>query len=179
MIAMYEEQGKDVVILDTLIDNNFVSFMEFAEKDNKISFRRVDAAADDLTEEKDMSEEERKALEEMFRASTGESELEVQLKAFRSEEMIAMITVDEQTRRFSEMSRQWGRDMNIPEKRTLVLNDRHPIVEWLKNAGEGERREAVCAQVVDLAEMARQPLVAERMVEFLKRSNRLLTMLVK
>ena len=32
---------------------------------------------------------------------------------------------------------------------------------------------------VEQAEMARQPLVAERMVEFLRRSNRLLTMLVK
>ena len=67
----------------------------------------------------------------------------------------------------------------MPEKRTLVLNDKHPIVNWLKNAEEGETRTAVCSQIVDLAEMARQPLVAERMMEFLKRSNALLTMLVK
>ena len=67
----------------------------------------------------------------------------------------------------------------MPEKRTLVLNDRHAIIGWLKDAPEGETRAAVCSQIVDLAEMARQPLVAERMVEFLKRSNQLLTMLVK
>ena len=34
-------------------------------------------------------------------------------------------------------------------------------------------------QVADLAEMARQPLVADRMVEFLKRSNELLTMMIE
>jgi len=179
MIAMYVDQGKDVVVLDTLLDNNFISFMEYAEREMKIRFKRVDSAADDLTEAGETSDDERKALEEMFRAAVGDEQLDVQLKPFKSEELISMITVDEGNRRFAEMSRQWGRDMNMPEKRTLVLNDRHPIVAWLKNAGEGETRTAVCSQIVDLAEMARQPLVAERMMEFLKRSNSLLTMLVK
>ena len=179
MIAMYVDQGKDVVVLDTLIDNNFISFIEYAERDSKLRFKRVDAAADDLTDTGAVSEDERKALEDMFRSSTGDNELDVQLKPFKSEELISMITVDEANRRFAEMSRQWGRDLNLPEKRTLVLNDKHPIVGWLKNAADDETRKAVCGQVVDLAEMARQPLVAERMVEFLKRSNALLTMLVK
>ena len=179
MIEMYVEQGKDVVIMDTLIDNNFISFIEYAERDSKIRFKRVDAAADDLTDTGVVSDDERKALEEMFRAAISDDQLDVQLKPFKSEELISMITVDEANRRFAEMSRQWGRDMKLPEKRTLVLNDRHPIVGWLKAAQDDEKRAAVCSQIVDLAEMARQPLVAERMVEFLKRSNALLTMLVK
>ena len=179
MIAMYVDQGKDVVVLDTLIDNNFISYMEYAERDSKLRFKRVDAAADDLTDTGAVSDDERKALEEMFRAATGDSELNVQLKPFKNDELISMITVDEADRRFAEMSRQWGRDLGMPEKRTLVLNDRHAIISWLKDAPEGETRAAVCSQIVDLAEMARQPLVAERMVEFLKRSNQLLTMLVK
>ena len=37
----------------------------------------------------------------------------------------------------------------------------------------------VCRQIVDLCEMARQPLVADRMVDFLNRSNKLLTMLAE
>lgn len=179
MIQMYVDQGKDVVVLDTLIDNNFVSFLEYAEKDDKVSFKRVDAAADDLTDSAEISEDERKELETMFRDATGDKELEVQLKPFKSNDLVSMITVDEQNRRFTEMSRQWGRDMNLPEKRTLVLNDKHPIVKWLKSAEAGDIRAAVCGQVVDLAEMARQPLVAERMMEFLKRSNELLAMLVE
>ena len=36
----------------------------------------------------------------------------------------------------------------------------------------------ICAQIADLAEMARQPLVADRMVEFLRRSNALLTKVI-
>ena len=174
-----DQEGKDVVLLNTLIDANFISFLEYAEHDDKITFKRVDAAADGLTEDGETSEDERKQLETLFRAAVKDDQLDVQLKPFKADDMIAMITVDEQNRRFTEMSRQWGRDLNLPEKRTLVLNDRHPIVQWLKHAPEGDTRKAVCAQVVDLAEMARQPLVAERMVEFLRRSNQLLSLVVR
>ncbi len=180
MIKLYTDQGRDVILLDTLIDNNFISFLEFAERDGKISFMRVDAATDSLTEDGEISEDARKKLEGLFRKAMADDAVEVQLKPFKDESMIAMITVDEQNRRFAEMSARWGNaDMKLPEKRTLVVNDKHPLVKWLQGAGEDERTETVCAQVADLAEMARQPLVADRMVDFLKRSNALLTQLVE
>ena len=181
MIKLYTDQGKDVVLLDTLIDNNYISFLEYAERDSKITFKRIDAAADGLTEDGETSEDDRKLLETRFRAAVGDDTLEVQLKPFKSNDMIAMITVDEQNRRFAEMSARWGgKDMVLPEKRTLVLNASHPLVSWIKDAEEdGDLTRSVCAQVADLAEMARQPLVADRMVEFLKRSNALLTMVIQ
>ena len=180
MIKLYTDQGKDVVILNTLIDTNFISFLEYAEHEQKITFRRVDAATDSLTEEGETSEDDRAKLEARFRAAMNDSELTVSLKPFKSDDMIAMITVDEQNRRLTEMSARWGgRDMNLPEKRTLALNSKHPLIHWIENAPDGEETNAVCAQVADLAEMARQPLVAERMVEFLKRSNALLTKLIE
>ena len=60
----------------------------------------------------------------------------------------------------------------------LLLNSKHPLVSWLKTAEADENTDAECEQIVDLAEMARQPLVADRMVEFLKRSNALLTKVI-
>ena len=180
MIRLYTEQGKDVVLLDTLIDNNFISFLEYTERDQKLKFLRVDAAADGLTDDGEaMSEDDLKRLGEMFKKATGDDTLSVEARPFKSDDLIAMITVDEQSRRLTEMSRQWGRDMNLPEKRTLVLNRKHPVVQYLEKQEDGERTQQLCAQVFDLAEMARQPLVADRMVEFLKRSNALLTMLIE
>ena len=180
MIRLYTEQGKDVVLLDTLIDNNFISFLEYTEREQKLKFLRVDAAADGLTDEGEaMSEDDLKRLGEMFKKATGDEELSVEAKPFKSDELIAMITVDEQSRRLTEMSRQWGRDMHLPEKRTLVLNRKHPVVRYLEKQEDDERARQLCAQVFDLAEMARQPLVADRMVEFLRRSNALLTMLIE
>ena len=180
MIRLYTEQGKDVVLLDTLIDNNFISFLEYTEREQKLKFLRVDAAADGLTDDGEaMSEDDLKRLGEMFKKATGDDSLSVEAKPFKSDDLIAMITVDEQSRRLTEMSRQWGRDMNLPEKRTLVLNRKHPVVQYLEKQEDGEKTQQLCAQVFDLAEMARQPLVADRMVEFLKRSNALLTMLIE
>ena len=180
MIRLYTEQGKDVVLLDTLIDNNFTSFMEYTEREQKLKFLRVDAAADGLTDEGEpMAADDLKRLGEMFKKATGDDSLSVEAKPFKSDDLIAMITVDEQSRRLTEMSRQWGRDMNLPEKRTLVLNRKHPVVQYLEKQEDGEKTQQLCAQVFDLAEMARQPLVADRMVEFLRRSNALLTMLIE
>ena len=180
MIKLYTDQDKDVILLNTLIDNNFISFLEYADRDSKVSFKRVDAATDSLTEDGEVSEEARAKLEGLFRKATADDTVDVQLKPFKDDGMIAMITVDEQSRRFTEMSARWGGpDMKLPEKRTLVLNDKHPLVAWLQGAEADEHIEAVCAQVADLAEMARQPLVADRMVEFLKRSNALLTQLIQ
>ena len=179
MIKLYTDQGKDVALLNTLIDVNYISFLEYTEREDKISFKRIDAASDGLTEDGEVIEEERTALESRFRTALKDESLDVQLKPFKTNDMIAMITVDEQNRRFAEMSARWGQGMDLPEKRTLVLNAKHPLVSWLKKSDDSELTSSVCAQVADLAEMARQPLVADRMVEFLKRSNELLTMMIE
>ncbi len=177
MIKLYQDQGKDVALLNTLIDNNFISFLEFSGK-NEITFRRVDASMEGLTEEGQTDEDTRKALEAKFRKALGDDALEVKLEKFKSSELPAMVTVEEQSRRFTEMSRQWGGGFSMPEKRTLSLNASHPLIEYLKDADpEGDMTEMVCSQVMDLAEMARQPLDSERMIAFLSRSNKLLTIL--
>ena len=179
MIKLYTDQGKDVVLLDTLIDDDFISHLEFTDGDKKVSFKRVDADAESLTETGETDETARLKLEGLFRKAMGDETVDVQLKPFKDADMISMITVDEQSRRFTEMSSRFGRNgMKLPEKRTLVLNEKHPLVKWLAIAEESEDTEAICAQVADLAEMARQPLVADRMIEFLRRSNALLTQLV-
>ena len=64
--------------------------------------------------------------------------------------------------------------MGLPVKRSLTLTASHPVIRWIASEGEGDKRTNVCRQVGDLAEMARQPLVAERMVAFLRRSNQIL-----
>ena len=180
MTEMFTAQGKDVVVMDTLIDNNFMSFMEYSAKDDKIQFRRVDAGLDGLTEDtvSDTGAEEK--LRQLFRDALDDKELDIKLVSLKSDEMPAMITVEEQSRRFSEMSRQWGGGMDIPEKRTLTLNGKHPLVAYLqKEEADEALKKQVCEQIMDLAEMARQPLVAERMVAFLKRSTEILSKAVE
>ena len=180
MIKLYTDSGKPVVLLDTMIDNNFISFMEYSGK-NEVTFRRVDASMEGLTEDgAEKNEETRAALEALFRKALSDEQLSVQMEQFKSSEMPAMITVEEQSRRFTEMSKAWGGSYNLPEKRTLVLNAAHPLIRYLETAdAEAELTRDVCEQVADLAEMSRQTLSPERMVAFLARSNKLLTELAQ
>ena len=50
-------------LLAVQIDNNFISFLEYSGKDG-LSFRRVDASMEGLTEQGEADEDTRKALEE-------------------------------------------------------------------------------------------------------------------
>ncbi len=181
LVEVLRDQGKDVAIFETLIDSNFISFMEFGTKDDeKYAFKRVDAAIDSLTESGETDEEARANIEKLFREATGDETLEVQLASLKAGDLPAMITVDEQSRRFSEMSRAWGQEFSMPERRTLTVNAKHPLCAHLQDsAADEDLRKKICEQMVDLAEMARKPLESERMVAFLRRSNELLTLLAQ
>jgi hypothetical protein len=114
------------------------------------------------------SDEARQKLEALFRAALNEKDLPVKLESFKTDELPAMITVEEQSRRFSEMSKVFG-GYQMPERRSLVLNARHPLVKHLETAAVSEMTTKIAQQILDLAEMARSPLESDRMVAFLKR----------
>ena len=91
--------------------------------------------------------------------------------------MPAMLTQEEQGRRFSEMSRIYGQDFKMPEMHTLVLNASNAVVKSLLSASEGEKRDLMAAQLYDLARMSTRPLEKDEITAFLSRSNKLLEML--
>ncbi|MEJ1731199.1 hypothetical protein SMA90_33250, partial [Escherichia coli] len=68
MVALYNAAGKDVALLGTLIDNNFMSFLEYKVGDG-LKFQRVDGGMDGLTEDGGEQEDERLKLEALFRAA--------------------------------------------------------------------------------------------------------------
>ena len=183
-VAMYDAEGIDVLVMDALIDLNFLSFMEYSLGVEGLRFARVDADSDTFTrelteEEKKDSEEQEKTLAELFKAATGREELQVKLTALKDETMPAMLTQEEQGRRFSEMSRIYGQDFKMPEMHTLVLNASNAVVKSLLNAGEGEKRNLMAAQLYDLARMSTRPLEKDEVTAFLSRSNKLLQMLAE
>ena len=181
-VAMYDAECIDVVVMDALIDLNFLSFMEYSAGVEGLTFARVDA--DSQTFQKEMSEEEKKrseegekALAEIFRKATGKEDLTVKLSALKDESLPAMLTQEEQGRRFSEMSRIYGQDFKLPETHTLVLNASNPVIQGLLAAEEGEKRDLMAAQLYDLARMSTRPLEKDEVTAFLNRSNKLLEML--
>ncbi len=178
-VELYTQRGMDVAVLDHLIDSNFLSFMEYSGG-SEVQFARVDADVSGLTEEsEDGKELDGDSLQAMFRKALGKDDLTVKLEALASAELTAMVTEDEQSRRFKEMSRMYGQSFPMPDRFELVLNRRSQTVQALAARDpEDETTQLMCQQVYDLARMAAQPLEAEEITAFLNRSQKLLGMLM-
>lgn len=184
-VSMYDAEGIDVVVMDALIDLNFLSFMEYSSGVEGLTFARVDADSQtfqkEMTEdEKKQSEEDEKKLADVLHKATGKEDLTVKLASLKDESLPAMLTQEEQGRRFSEMSRIYGQDFKLPETHTLVLNVANPVVKSLiSGEADEETRGLIAAQLYDLARMSTRPLEKEEVTAFLSRSNKLLELLSK
>ena len=184
-VAMYDAEDIDVVVMDALIDLNFLSFMEYSAGVEGLTFARVDADSQtfqkEMTEdEKKQSEEDEKKLADVLHKATGKEDLTVKLASLKDESLPAMLTQEEQGRRFSEMSRIYGQDFKLPETHTLVLNAANPVVRNLiSGEADEETRDLIAAQLYDLARMSTRPLEKEEVTAFLSRSNKLLELLSK
>lgn len=178
-VELYTQRGMDVAVLDHLIDSNFLSFMEYSGGSD-VQFARVDADVSGLTEESEEGKElDGDSLQAMFRKALGKDDLTVKLEALANAELTAMVTEDEQSRRFKEMSRMYGQSFPMPDRFELVLNRRSRTVQALAARDpEDETTQLMCQQVYDLARMAAQPLEAEEITAFLNRSQKLLSMLM-
>ncbi len=181
-VKLYTDRGIDVAVMSTLIDGNFMSFLEYQGKEeDRVTFARVDADIDGLKEESEEGKElDEEKLRDLFRGALEQPELEVKLASLGDAEMTAMVTEDEQMRRYKEMSRIYGERFPMPDRFTLVLNRRNETVQALAARDpEDETTKMLCHQVYDLARMAAQPLEAEEITAFLERSRKLLGMVAK
>ena len=178
-IALYSARGIDVALMDSLIDINFMGFLENAEG-VELSFVRVDSDTAGLTEEseegKDLDQAE---VQTTFREALDNKELEVKLESFADPELPAMLTEDEQMRRFKEMSAVYGQSFSMPDRYTLVLNRRNPTVQRVARMEDGEIKQMMQQQLFDLAKLSSRPLEKEELKAFLKRSNKLLDVMTE
>ena len=138
-IDLFKSQNIDAVILPHAIDMPFIQSLEAKNKDLK--FLRIDADLNEaLCEKEEASDEARetreKALVSAVQKAIGETALQVKLESFKNAEVAAMLTLSEESRRMQDMMRQYGmsdsEDMFGTAGRTLVLNRKHPLVQYLQ-----------------------------------------------
>lgn len=171
-IRLFTERGIDVAVLDQAIDVNFVSYMEYsATAGENFKFCRVDAELESLTAEGEAEALDQGKLTGLIREAAGKDDLTVEVKPLANESIPLMLIEDEQTRRFNDMGRIYGRsEYTMPAKYSVVLNSRNKTVKKLASREKDERSLLLTRQLYDLAELSRQPLEAEQMTEFIRRS---------
>lgn len=183
-IKMFKEADLDAVILDSSLDNHFISFLE--SKELGVTFSRIDS---DISESlKDTNNEEDKDLntkiEDLFKNVIKDKVKEIKVEGLKNQNTPAVILVSEQSRRMMEMSKMFGgMDMGnmFNEEKTLVLNKNNAIIKKLISEDVNNKEEKVnliCNYILDLALLSNKELTSEEMNEFLDRSNELINMAI-
>ncbi len=173
-VALYVGRGIDVALMDTMIDMNFMSFLEYGSGAD-VQFARVDADVTGLTEESDEGKDiDQAAMEKMFRDALDDKDLTVKVEALSDRALPMMITEDEQMRRYKEMSAVFGQSFDMPVKLTLVLNRLCPTVRGLAAMEEGDAQKLICRQLFDVARLSSRPLENDDLKAFIARSNDLI-----
>lgn len=178
-INMFKNQGLNAVILPSMMDNHFISFIEM--KQAGVKFKRIDSAINDIsdTEEKDeAAKEQEEKLIEKFKNEINDDSLKIEVQSLKDDSIPAVILLGEQSRRMQEMYRSYGQQMAgmadmFKDEFTLVLNSNNSLIKKIDELNE-EDSTLVIDHVYDLAKISHSPLNAEQMTRFIERSNKLL-----
>jgi molecular chaperone HtpG len=189
-LKLFKSQGMEVLILDAMIDNHFIQFLE--SKNTDLKFERVDS---DITEnllESDPSNEivegadnktKGERIEQVFKDGLDEIKgLTIRIETLKDESVPGIILLNEQSRRFKEMTSMMGQG-EMPDlfaDHTLMINTASPAVEKilkLQDEGNTEFAGMLMNQIYDLAMLSHQAINKERMAGFLERSGKLLGMI--
>ena len=186
-INMFKQEGLDAVLLTHNIDSPFVTQLE--QRNENVQFQRIDADLTDTFKEEVAKEEEEafkadtETLTDVFRKALENDKLEVKVEKLKNENVASMVTLSEQSRRMQEMMKMYnmyGMDPSMfGGQETLVLNAKHPLVQFVADNKDSEKTPVICEELYDLAMLSHKQLSPEEMTRFVQRSNEILLMLTK
>ena len=175
-INMFREQGLDALVLPTMMDTHFISFLEM--KQNDVKFARIDSALSETAEDGEKDEEKDNALIEKFKTQINDENLKFEVQSLKNASIPAVILLGEQSRRMQEMYRSYGQQMAgmasmFHDEFTLVINSNNELIKKMDTLNE-EDSKLLIDHVYDLAKISHSPLTGEQMTKFIERSNKLL-----
>ena len=190
-IEAAKNMGYDVLLMDCELDSHFVNLLE--SKIEHTRFARVDSDSPANLIPKDdevkpeMSDDDKKVLEEMFKAVLPQgNDYFVEARNLGESNAPVLITQNEFMRRYREMS-SIGGGMNfygsMPESYNIIVNMQNPLVARIWD-GKKEAADTAAAdfaggnellhQVVDLALLGNGMLKGKALADFIARSEKLL-----
>ena len=189
-ISIFKEHKKEAVYLTERIDQPFITELE--AKNSGLRFQRIDADVqeamkDELSsEEQDKLKEAGEKLEKAFQSLLSKDKLHVKVDRLLSETPASLLSISEESRRMQDMMKMYamsGMPMGeLPLEETLVLNERHPLVQHLlqhEDSFESEEGKLIEEQLYDLARIQNAPLNGDAMKNFIARSEKILLELAK
>lgn len=186
---LYIAQGLDVLVCDGPADSYLMQVLE--RRLSGTSFQRIDANIEDalLDNSKedtllDVNGKTRAGrLADFFRAKLGDR-VNVESKSLASPAMPALITMDEQMRRFREYMRMLNPEDTtaleaLPEKRTLIVNTNNALLTAVMDLDQThpELAKDLAEEIYDLSLLGQRELPPQKLHTFIVRSQRVLEQL--
>jgi molecular chaperone HtpG len=171
----------DVLLMDSPIDNHFVSHLE--QKLEKTSLKRVDSSVasklidkDDLVESV-LTEDQSKLVKEVFEKAITKPGYSVEIVGLNPEELPVTVTMDEFMRRMKDMAAMGGGMGfygNMPDSYKVAINGNHKLIGKILSAENEETKSVLAKQAVDLALLAQGMLTGAELTAFVSRSVELI-----
>ena len=182
-IQAAQKKGYDVLLMDSPLDNHFISHLE---RDlEKTQIKRVDAdvleklidKGEEITSS--LSEEQSKELKEIFAKAITKPGMEVAVENLSAEGMPVTVTMDEFMRRMKDMAAMGGGGMmgmygQMPDRYKVAVNANHPLATKILAETNPETRSALAHQAFDLALLAQGMLTGADLTAFVERSTKLI-----
>ena len=173
-------EGIQTISTDQMIDPHWMQHTEMTKVgENEWKFVAMDAEVENLLHEAATTEDDVK-IRDFFKEALGPNDnLDVEVKGLKNAISPAYLKVDEQMRRFQQMTRSMGQTgFNMPIKKTLVVNPTNTLVQnaW-KLWDKGEQKDLarkIVTHVQDLATLSSEGLPEGQKEAFVGRSQQLI-----
>ncbi|WEK21822.1 MAG: molecular chaperone HtpG [Candidatus Pedobacter colombiensis] len=180
-IQSANKKNYDVLLMDSPIDNHFISQLE--QKLDKTSLKRVDSSVASKLIDKDenvesvLTEDQSKKVKEIFEKAITKAGYSVEIVGLNPEELPVTVTMDEFMRRMKDMAAMGGGMGfygNMPDSYKVAINGNHKLIgKIIATDNEGEQG-LLAKQAVDLALLAQGMLTGAELTAFVSRSVELI-----
>ncbi|WP_222535239.1 MULTISPECIES: molecular chaperone HtpG [Pedobacter] len=180
-IQSANKKDYDVLLMNSAIDNHFISFLE--NKLEKTLLKRVDSSVADKLIEKDeaiesvLTEDQSKKITDIFTKAITKPGMQVEVVGLNPEELPVTVTMDEFMRRMKEMA-QMGGGMGLygsmPDNYKVAINGNHKLIGKILLTDNEEEQGLLAKQAIDLALLAQGMLTGAELTAFVSRSVNLI-----
>jgi len=197
-LSMWTSQGKEVLKLDTVIDTQFIPWLE--DKNKEINFVRVDSELDESI--KDDSPEiadkdgntKSETLKKMIDSALKNDKVTVQVQNLKGDDSPpSLILLPEQMRRINDITALMEQKLpGLPEYHNLIVNLNHPLIQGLiklnsskiviegsNESNEGQLANDIAIHVYEMAKLSIGGLENKDIAAFQVRNGELLGRLME
>jgi molecular chaperone HtpG len=178
-IQAVEKRGYDVLAMDGVLDNHFISNVE--NKIENVTWKRVDSDSVDKLIDKDIKKEsvlsdaDQTALKEAFEKDFSfAGTYKFSTEALSPDDSFLTLIKPEWERRMKEMQKMQGMNIfgNMPDTFNVVINTNHPLSLKLSKMTSGDAKTQLSKQAFDLARLSQNLLHGEELTAFIQRNTK-------